>query len=113
MVDSLLTTNTSKVVAFQDAVEKVNRESNHIMDIWGPPQRIILQFKCGTNIPVEYLTNRFESWTVHQAAHSSMDDESSHKQFHMVLSIELESVDKPHKASSIKKGMRLFCSQYL
>ena len=113
MVDSSLTTNTSKVVAFQDAVEKMNRESNHIMDIWGPLQRIILQFKYGKNISVEHLTNRFESWTVHQAAHSSMDDESSHEQFQLVLSIELKSVDKSQKASSTKKGTRVFSSPSL
>ena len=83
------------------------------MDIWGPLQHIKLPFKCNTNTPVEHVTNEFESWTIHQAAYLSMDDENSHKQFHMVLSIELESVDKPHKASSIKKGMRLFSSQSL
>ena len=42
MADSSLTMNTSKVVAFHDAVEKVSRENNHEMDIWGPPQRIKL-----------------------------------------------------------------------
>ena len=37
MANSSLIMNTSKVVAFQDAVEKVNRENNHKMDIWGLP----------------------------------------------------------------------------
>ncbi len=108
MTDRSLTMNTSKVVAFQDAVEKVNRENYHKMDIWGPPQCIKLSFKCDTNIPVEYLNDGFESWKIHQAVHSSIEDESSHTQFHIVLSIELESVDKPRKTSSMKKGMRLF-----
>ena len=108
MADSSLNTNTSKVVAFQDAVEKVNRENYHEMDIWGPPQCIKFSFKCNTNIPAEYLNDGFESWKIHQAAHSSIEDESSHTQFHIVLSIKLESVDKPCKVSSVKKGMRLF-----
>ena len=53
MADSSLNANTSKVVAFQDAVEKVNWENDHKMDIWGPPKHIKLPFKRNTNIPVE------------------------------------------------------------
>ena len=103
MADSSLAMNTSKVITFQDAVEKVNRENDREIDIRVPPQCIKLPFKRNTNIYVENLNDEFDSWTIHQAAHSSIDDERSHKQFHIVLSIELESVDKPRKASSVKK----------
>ena len=83
------------------------------MDIWGPSKHIKIPFKRNMNIPVEYLNDGFESWTIHQIAYSSIDDESSHKQFQIVLSIKLESVDKPRKASSVKKGRRLFSSPSL
>ena len=74
MTDSSLIMNTSKVVAFQDAVEKVNRKNYHKMDIWDPPQCIKLPFKCNTNIPVEYETGGFESWTIQEATDEAMDD---------------------------------------
>lgn len=102
MADGSLTANMSKVVASQDAADKFAKDNNHETDIWGPPQRIKLPFKCDTIIPVEHKTDGFESWTIQEMTDESMG-ERYRKQCHMVLSVGLEGIDKPRKVSSAKE----------
>ena len=53
MVDNRLTENTSKIVALDELLSKLNVDTDHETEVHGPPQRIKLPFKCDTKIPID------------------------------------------------------------
>ena len=73
---------------------------------FGPPQIVNLPYACNTNIPIKHKLQAFESkWVIDD----SEDSRVGNMQYHMVLSIELESKEKPVCRVN-KKGMRVFKS---
>ena len=103
MVDNRLTENTSKIVALDALLSKLNVDTDHEKELYGPPQRIKLPFKCDTKIPIEADPAYFESWEL-EDENGEMD-----KQFSMVLNVECESVEKPRRVVA-KKAPRVFKS---
>ena len=101
MVDNRLTENTSKIVALDELLSKLNVDTDHEKEVHGPPQRIKLPFKCDTKIPIEADPAYFESWEL------SDDKGETDQQFSMVLNIECESVEKPRRVVA-KKAVKVF-----
>ena len=104
LVDDQLTANTSKIVALDALLAKLNVDTNHEKDVYGPPQRIKLPFKCDTKIPMEADPGYFDSWEI-EDEHGAKD-----QQYHMVISVECESVVKPRRVTDRKMG-RVFKSK--
>ena len=104
--DSKLQVNTSKVVAFDalDAkVEATLEADEEEYESFGPPQVVKLPFICDTKIPIDHEMQAFESdWTI-------TDEDDGDMQFTMILSIELESIEKPTRAKE-RKMMKVFKS---
>ena len=104
-----LTNNTSKVIAFQNLAEDIEGifdEDAKTNGCFGPPQIVNLPYACNTNIPIKHKLQAFESkWVIDDSEDSRVGD----MQYHMVLSIELESKEKPVCRVN-KKGMRIFKS---
>ena len=103
MNDNSLTENSSKVVAFEKCVTKLGVDTDHETDLYGPPQRIKLPFKCDVKIPIEPEPQYFESWGLD----TGVLGEGPDQQYYMVLSIELEAFEKPRKVVT-QKRMRIF-----
>ena len=101
MVDNKLTENTSKIVALDELLSKLNVDTDHETEVHGPPQRIKLPFKCDTKIPIEADPAYFESWEL------SDEKGETDQQFSMVLNIECESVEKPRRVVA-KKAVKVF-----
>ena len=53
MNNDKLNDNSSKVVAFEECVTRLGVETDHEVNLYGPPQRIKLPFKCDVKIPIE------------------------------------------------------------
>ena len=98
MVDKSLNENTSKIVALDELLSKLRVEADHEQDVYGPPQRIKLPYKCDTKIPIEADPAYFESWQIED------DEGATDQQFSMVLNVECESVEKPRRVVAKKKG---------
>ena len=104
--DSQLHVNTSKVVAFDALDIKVdsNLEAGEEEDeSFKPPQVVKLLFICDTKIPIDHKMQAFESdWII-------IGGDDSDLQLTIILSIELESIDKPILAKE-SKAMKVFKS---
>ena len=59
--------NSSKVVAFEEYVTKLGVDTDHEEDLFGPPQRIKITFKCGTKVPIEAEPQYFEDWVIDES----------------------------------------------
>ena len=104
--DSQLHGNTSKVVAFDALDIKVDSNleaGEEEYESFKPPQVVKLPFICDTKIPIDYKMQAFESdWII-------TDGDDSDLQLTIILSIELESIDKPILAKE-RKAMKVFKS---
>lgn len=100
MIDNKLNANSSKVVAFEKCVTKLGVDTDHAEDIFGPPQRIKLPFKCDTKIPIEPEPQFFESWGLDTGI-------ADVQQYYMVLMVELEAAEKPRRIVQ-QKQMKVF-----
>lgn len=96
-----LTSNTSKIVALDALLAKLNVDNNHEDDFRGPPQHIKLPFKCDTKIPIEADPGYFQNWEIEDG------DGGSDLQYSMVLGVECESVEKPRREVA-KKMHKVF-----
>ena len=104
--DSQLHVNTSKVVAFDALDIKVDSNleaGEEEYESFKPPQVVKLPFICDTKIPIDHKMQAFESdWII-------TDGDDSDLQLTIILSIELESIDKPILAKE-RKAMKVFKS---
>ncbi len=100
--DSQLHVNTSKVVAFDALDIKVDynlEAGEEEYESFKPPQVVKLPFICDIKIPIDYKMQAFESdWII-------TDGDDSDLQLTTILSIELESIDKPILAKE-RKAMK-------
>lgn len=103
MIDTKLTSNSSKVVAFEKCITKLGVDTDHEEDIFGPPQKIKLPFKCDTKIPIEPEPQFFESWGIN----TGNPGDVTAQQYYMVLMIELEAAEKPRRVVR-QKQMKVF-----
>ena len=81
-------------------------EDAKVNGCFGSPQIVNLPYACDTNIPIEHELQAFESrWVI-----GDEDDvNGGDMQYTMVMSIELESKEKPIR-SVHRKQMRVFKS---
>ena len=103
MIDTKLTSNSSKVVAFEKCVTKLGLDTGYVDDLYGPPQRIKLPFKCDVKIPIQPEPQYFESWGLD----TGVLGEGPDQQYYMVLSMKLEAFEKPRRVVT-QKRMRIF-----
>ena len=66
-----LTGNSSKVVAFEECVTKLGVDTDHEENLFGPPQRIKMPFKCDTKVPIEAEPQYFEAWGIDEEGQES------------------------------------------
>lgn len=84
--------DASKTVAFENLVDKVDQATGFVDEHFGPPQRIVLPFKCDTNISVQHDLFTFPSCTMPRD-----DGKQGDVPHEMYPSIEVESILKPRK----------------
>ena len=82
----------------------MNEDHGYERDAFGPPQRVKLPFRCDVKILIEHEVQAFPSWKMPQEG-MGVD----HQQYYMVLTMELESVEKPRQVTQ-RKAMRIFKS---
>ena len=85
---------------------KLGVDTDHEEDLFGPPQRIKIPFKCDTKVPIEAEPQYFEAWGIEEEDQES-GMLSTEQQYYMVLSVEVESIVKPRRVNTFKK-MKVF-----
>ena len=106
MNNDKLNGNSSRVVAFEECVTKLGVDTDHEENIFGPPQRINMPFKCDTKVPIKAEPQYFEAWGIEKEDQES-GMLSTEQQYYMVLSVEVESIVKPRRVATVKK-MKVF-----
>ena len=101
-----LQNNMSKAVAFEEVADPIVKNQKKTDNFHGPPQIVNLPYPCDTNIPIEHEVQAFESFVVPDEYGR---DNFGDQQFHMILSIDLESKEKPERVVA-KKDFRIFRS---
>ena len=94
ILDNKLTNNTSKLIAFQNLGEEMNKtldKDAKVNGCFGPSQIVNLRYTWETNILIEHELQSFEGKRVIYDSNNAVGD----MQYTMVMSIELESKEKP------------------
>ena len=100
--------DNSKAVAFEEVSEPVRSDIVIDEGLWGQPQIIKLPYQCDTTIPIDHEMQAFPSWVLKSYGENESEI-SADQQYHMILSVDIESKEKAVRRIK-KKKMKVFKS---